>query len=75
VSALREARIDLAAISRNVETIRRAVGGAEVMVVVKANGYGHGAVHSARAALAGGATRPDTANVRPLIDTGPAPEA
>jgi alanine racemase len=57
VSALREARIDLAAISRNVETIRRAVGGAEVMVVVKANGYGHGAVHSARAALAGGATR------------------
>jgi alanine racemase len=57
VSALREARIDLQAISRNVETIRSAVGGAEVMVVVKADGYGHGAVQSARAALAGGATR------------------
>jgi alanine racemase len=57
VTALREASIDLAAISRNVETIRAVVGPAEVMVVVKANGYGHGAVESARAALAGGATR------------------
>jgi alanine racemase len=55
MSALREARIDLAAISRNVETIRAAVGDSAVMVVVKANGYGHGAVESARAALAGGA--------------------
>ena len=53
--ALREARIDLGAISRNVETIRRAVGDSDVMVVVKADGYGHGAVESARAALAGGA--------------------
>ena len=55
MTALREARIDLGAISRNVETIRRGVDGADVMVVVKANGYGHGAVESARAALAGGA--------------------
>jgi alanine racemase len=54
VAALREARIDLGAISRNVETIGRAVG-VDVMVVVKANGYGHGAVESARAALEGGA--------------------
>jgi alanine racemase len=54
VTALREARIDLGAISRNVETIRAAVG-TDVMVVVKANGYGHGAVEAARAALAGGA--------------------
>lgn len=52
---LREARIDTAAIARNVRTIRAAVGGCAVMVVVKANGYGHGAVESARAALAGGA--------------------
>jgi alanine racemase len=57
VSALREARIDTGAISRNVETIRAAVAPAEVMVVVKANGYGHGAVESARAALDGGAAR------------------
>ena len=54
--ALREALVDLGAISRNVETIRRAVDGPDVMVVVKANGYGHGAVESARAALDGGAT-------------------
>jgi alanine racemase len=52
---LREAHVDLGAISRNVETIRGLVG-TDVMVVVKANGYGHGAVESARAALAGGAT-------------------
>jgi alanine racemase len=57
VSALREARIDTGAISRNVQTIRAVVAPAEVMVVVKANGYGHGAVESARAALDGGAAR------------------
>lgn len=53
--ALREARIDLGAIARNVGAIRAAVGGSAVMVVVKANGYGHGAVESARAAISGGA--------------------
>ncbi|TBN57790.1 alanine racemase [Glaciihabitans arcticus] len=55
MSGLRTARIDLAAISRNVETLRGAIGTAHTMVVVKANGYGHGAVESARAALDGGA--------------------
>jgi alanine racemase len=53
--AMREARIDVAAIARNVGAVRAAVDGVAVMVVVKANGYGHGAVESARAALAGGA--------------------
>jgi alanine racemase len=52
---MREALIDLAAISRNVETLRAAVGNVTSMVVVKANGYGHGAVAAARAAVAGGA--------------------
>ena len=52
---MREAVVDLGAISHNVETIR-GVAGVDAMVVVKANGYGHGAVESARAALAGGAT-------------------
>jgi alanine racemase len=52
---MREARIDLSAISANVELIR-GIAAAEALVVVKANGYGHGAVQSARAALAGGAT-------------------
>ena len=53
--SLREAVIDLGAISRNVSTIVDATTAAHTMVVVKANGYGHGAVESARAALAGGA--------------------
>jgi alanine racemase len=51
------ARVDLAAIERNVARLRRATGdGVALCAVVKADGYGHGAVPSARAALAGGAT-------------------
>jgi alanine racemase len=48
--------IDLGAIRRNAETLRRAAGGAELWAVVKADGYGHGAVDVSRAALAGGAS-------------------
>ena len=44
-------------ISRNVRTVAERVAPAEVMAVVKANAYGHGAVEAARAALAGGASR------------------
>lgn len=47
--------VDLDAIAGNVRTLRERVGGAELMAVVKADGYGHGLVPSARAALAGGA--------------------
>ena len=50
------AEIDLAAIRANVAELRRRAGDAAVMAVVKADGYGHGMIHSARAALAGGAT-------------------
>ena len=51
------ARVDLGAIERNARRLRAALtGGAELCVVVKANGYGHGMVASARAALAGGAS-------------------
>jgi len=53
--SLREARVRLGAISRNVETIKAATTAAQTMVVVKANAYGHGAVPAARAALDGGA--------------------
>jgi alanine racemase len=50
------AEIDLGAIERNVAAVKRQLrDGAEVMAVVKANAYGHGAVRVARAALAGGA--------------------
>src|SRR6202034_948423 len=47
---------DLGAITRNVAALRERVGGSQVMAVVKADGYGHGLVPTARAALAGGAT-------------------
>jgi alanine racemase len=51
------ARINVAAIERNVARIAAHVGpGAAVCAVVKADGYGHGAPAAARAAQAGGAT-------------------
>ena len=51
-----EITIDLGALRRNVKTLLRALDGAEVWAVVKANAYGHGAVDCADAALAAGAT-------------------
>jgi alanine racemase len=48
--------LDLNAVRRNAETLRRAAGGAELWSVVKADGYGHGAVDVARAALEAGST-------------------
>src|SRR3954464_6812686 len=60
-----EARVDLGAIERNCARLTRALtGGALLCAVVKADGYGHGAVPSARAALAGGATRLAVATAR-----------
>ncbi|GGQ66295.1 alanine racemase [Couchioplanes azureus] len=50
-----EIRIDLDAIRDNVATLCAGTS-AEVMAVVKADGYGHGMLPAARAALAGGAT-------------------
>ncbi|WP_082541296.1 alanine racemase [Microbacterium sp. Root166] len=64
--ALREARIDVGAIEDNVRHLRRLTD-AEVIAVVKADGYGHGAVRSALAALAGGATRLGVAEVAEAI--------
>jgi len=52
---LAECRIDLDAIRGNVATLADRAGGAAVMAVVKADGYGHGLLPSARAALDGGA--------------------
>jgi alanine racemase len=49
------ARIDLGAIARNCRRLDAVAGGAALCAVVKGDGYGHGAVPSARAALAGGA--------------------
>jgi len=59
------ARVDLAAVERNCARLRRSLtGGAELCAVVKADGYGHGAVRCAGAALAGGATRLAVATAR-----------
>src|SRR5919201_2103352 len=50
-----EITIDLGALRRNVRTLVRALEGTELWAVVKANGYGHGAVDVAGAALGSGA--------------------
>jgi len=57
------ANLDLAALYNNVNYIVRMVGTTQVMAVVKANGYGHGAVEVARVALEAGATRLGVAHV------------
>ena len=51
-----ELTIDLGAIRRNVKRVLDVLEGAELWAVVKADGYGHGAVDVARAALGAGAT-------------------
>jgi len=48
--------LDLGAIRRNAETLLRAAGGTELWAVVKADGYGHGAVDVSKAAIDAGAT-------------------
>ena len=47
--------IDLEAVRHNVRHLQTVIGDAKVMAVVKANGYGHGAVEVAEAALESGA--------------------
>ena len=47
--------IDLGALRRNVRTLLGILAGAELWAVVKADGYGHGAVDVGRAALEAGA--------------------
>ena len=59
---LREATIDVGAIEANVRQLRRLTQ-SEVIAVVKADGYGHGAVRSAVAALDGGASRLGVADI------------
>lgn len=50
------AEVDVGCIRRNVASLRAMVApGKRLLAVVKADGYGHGAVPAARAALAGGA--------------------
>ena len=51
-----QASVDLDAVRDNVATLRSRAGDAAVMAVVKADGYGHGMVPCARAAVEAGAT-------------------
>jgi len=50
-----EITVDLGALRRNVERMRAAAAPAELWAVVKADGYGHGALAAAREALEAGA--------------------
>ncbi|MGV0798114.1 alanine racemase, partial [Mycolicibacterium elephantis] len=58
-----EAVVDLDAIAHNVRLLRERAGSAQVMAIVKADGYGHGATEVAAAALAAGATELGVATV------------
>ena len=75
--ATASADVDLAALRANVTTLRRHVGPARLMVVVKADGYGHGMLPCARAARAAGAewlgaaTPGEALALREAGDTGP----
>ena len=62
-----QAQVDLGAIRANVAALRGRTS-AEVLAVVKADGYGHGLVPSARAAVAGGATWLGTALLEEALD-------
>jgi len=64
---LAEAVVDLGAIDHNVRVLREHAGGAKVMAVVKADGYGHGATRVAQAALAAGATELGVATVEEAL--------
>ena len=50
------ATVDSSAITANARQLKARAGGAQLLAVVKAWGYGHGPVQAAQAALAGGAT-------------------
>jgi alanine racemase len=77
VESRAEVVIDLDAIEHNVATLKRRAAGAAMLTVVKADGYGHGLVESARAARAGGADWLGVAVVEEALalrragDTGP----
>ncbi|HEV2998760.1 MAG TPA: alanine racemase [Solirubrobacteraceae bacterium] len=58
------ARVNVAAIERNCARMLSELDGGSLCAVVKADGYGHGALPAAIAAIAGGASRLAVASVR-----------
>ncbi|MXZ54388.1 MAG: alanine racemase [Acidimicrobiaceae bacterium] len=66
--SVRIARVRPAAIEANVRRLAERAGSAALCAVVKADGYGHGAVTAARAALAGGASWLAVATIREALE-------
>jgi alanine racemase len=62
-TAAAKAVVDLGAVDHNVRLLRQHAGAADVMAVVKADGYGHGATRVARAAIAAGAAELGVATI------------
>lgn len=62
-----EAVIDLDAVAHNVRVLCDHAGPAQVMAVVKSDGYGHGAIEVARAALGAGAAELGVATVAEAV--------
>jgi Alr-MurF fusion protein len=60
--------LDLDAVSGNVELLRELAGPADLMIVLKADAYGHGAVPIARTALLHGATMAGVACLSEAIE-------
>lgn len=60
--------VDLDAIAHNVRVLCEHAGRAEVMAVVKADGYGHGAAEVGRAALAAGAAELGVATIGEALE-------
>ena len=68
-SSLTWAEIDLNAYAHNIRELRRVTQpGARLMAVVKADGYGHGAVEAARAALQNGAESLGVARLHEAVE-------
>lgn len=62
-----EVLVDLGAIGDNVRVLREHAGSAQVMAVVKADAYGHGAVEAGRAAIAAGAAELGVATIEEAL--------
>lgn len=64
---MRVAEVSIEAIHHNVRRISEVTAGGQIIVVVKACGYGHGAVIAAEAAMSGGATMIATADLEEAL--------
>ncbi|MFC4244472.1 alanine racemase [Gryllotalpicola reticulitermitis] len=67
-SPLVEAVVDLGALARNLGHLRRTVAPAELMLVVKADAYGHGRVRTAQQAVASGIRTIGALDVESALD-------